>query len=67
MGINPKIKKALIQDVNDFILPNGGFEVDMEWSGIMAFGDTKKPIVKAVDQHIVMGVRLGAWALPLAP
>jgi len=65
MGINPKIKKALIQDVNDFILPNGGFEVDMEWSGIMAFGDTKKPIVKAVDQHIVMGVRLGGMGVAI--
>ena len=40
-GINLKIKKKLIDDLKKFIIPNKNFQIDMEWSGIMAFGKTK--------------------------
>ena len=45
-GINSKIKKKLINDLKEFIIPNKKFQIDMEWSGIMAFGKTKMPCPK---------------------
>jgi hypothetical protein len=37
----------------------------MEWSGIMAFGANKKPLVKKIDQNIAMGVRLGGMGVAI--
>jgi len=65
MGINPKIKTALLSDIKNFILPHHPFEIDMEWSGIMAFGANKKPLVKKIDQNIAMGVRLGGMGVAI--
>ncbi len=64
-GINNKIKNALVHDISDFILPEQDFEIDMEWSGIMAFGENKTPIVKRVSHNIVVGVRLGGMGVAI--
>ena len=65
-GINQKIKKSLINDLHDFILPNNDFDIDMEWSGIMAFGSTKEPIVKKINENAVLAVRLGGIGVSIA-
>lgn len=64
-GINNIIKTSLINDLNSIILPNTDYELDMEWSGIMAFGDTKQPLIQKIDDNTVMGVRLGGMGLAL--
>ena len=64
-GINNTIKTSLINDLNSIILPNTDYELDMEWSGIMAFGDTKQPLIQKIDDNTVMGVRLGGMGLAL--
>ena len=58
-GINNFIKESLIKDLQNIILKNDDFEVDMEWSGIMAFGSSKKPIIKKVSDRSVLALRLG--------
>lgn len=58
-GINQFVKEKLIHDIEHIILPNQAYTIDMEWSGIMAFGATKEPIVQKISDHIVMGARLG--------
>ena len=58
-GINNLIKESLVKDLQNIILKNDEFEVDMEWSGIMAFGSSKKPIIKKVSDRSVIAVRLG--------
>ena len=64
-GINSKIKKKLIHDLEDFIIPNQKFEIDMEWSGIMAFGKTKMPIVKSISEGVAIGVRIGGMGMAI--
>ena len=58
-GINNFIKESLLKDLQNIVLNNDEFEVDMEWSGIMAFGSSKKPIIKKVSDRSVLAVRLG--------
>ena len=64
-GINLKIKKKLIDDLKKFIIPNKNFQIDMEWSGIMAFGKTKKPIIKSISEGAAIGVRIGGMGIAI--
>jgi len=64
-GINQKIKRSLIHDLNSIILPNKKYELDMEWSGIMAFGESKQPIIKKIAENAAIGVRLGGMGIAL--
>ncbi|WP_340153274.1 FAD-dependent oxidoreductase [uncultured Marivirga sp.] len=64
-GINPKIRSAIISDMKELILPDQEFSIDMEWSGIMAFGKTKSPIIKKVSDKIAIGVRLGGMGVAI--
>ncbi len=64
-GINQEIKKKLLSDLEQIILPNQRFDIEMEWSGIMAFGPNKKPLITQIDDHIVAGVRLGGMGVAI--
>ena len=39
--------------------------MEMEWSGIMAFGKNKIPIVRRENQYTAIGVKLEEWELQL--
>ncbi|MDW3195335.1 MAG: FAD-dependent oxidoreductase [Cytophagales bacterium] len=64
-GINPAIESRLHDDLRDRILPGQDYEVIQQWSGIMAFGDTKTPIVKKMSDRIAIGVRLGGMGVAI--
>ncbi|SMG07154.1 Glycine/D-amino acid oxidase [Marivirga sericea] len=64
-GINPKIKSAILRDLEGLILPEQEFSIDMEWSGIMAFGKAKSPIIKKVSANTAIGVRLGGMGVAI--
>lgn len=64
-GVNEKIKQRLISDLNTMILPDQEYEIEMEWSGIMAFGKTKEPIVERISEKQVIGVRLGGMGVAI--
>ena len=64
-GIHPKIKAQLIADLLEFILPQSTVEVDYEWSGIMAFGKNKQPIIQKVSDRIAVAARLGGMGVAL--
>ena len=64
-GIHPKIKAQLIADLHEFILPQSSIEVDYEWSGIMAFGKNKQPIIQKVSDRIAVAARLGGMGVAL--
>lgn len=59
----------IVDDLNEklqtIILPNQEFELDQTWSGIMAFGETKKPILKQITDNIYAAVRLGGMGVAL--
>ena len=56
-GINKKIKNKLITDLDKFIIPKHKIEIDMEWSGIMAFGKSKIPIIKKESNSVAVGIK----------
>ena len=64
-GLTKTIQSRLEQLLNDTILPDVGFEIDHRWSGIMAMGKTKKPIVEQVSQNVWCGVRLGGMGVAI--
>ncbi len=64
-GINKAIKKRLISDLESIIIPNQPYKVESEWSGIMAFGQTKEPIIKRISERVVLGVRLGGMGVAI--
>ncbi|MBK7761967.1 MAG: FAD-binding oxidoreductase [Bacteroidetes bacterium] len=63
--LNASIQEALIEKLRDTILPNHVFEIDLQWAGIMAFGSTKKPIVKQYSRRIYIGVRMGGMGIAI--
>ncbi len=62
LGSNPIIIDYLKQlAVNELGLKN--FTVAHKWSGIIATGATKQPIIRAVSPHLVCAVRLGGMGV----
>ncbi|MCS4436412.1 NAD(P)/FAD-dependent oxidoreductase [Aquiflexum gelatinilyticum] len=65
MESNPKIREYLIHILNNIILPENDTEIDFEWTGIMAFGKNKKPIVEIVRPNVGIAVRLGGMGVAI--
>ncbi|PWL29098.1 FAD-dependent oxidoreductase [uncultured Roseivirga sp.] len=61
--VNQRILDKLLNDLEQMILPNQKFEVDLTWSGIMAFGPNKKPILQKQSDRVSVGVRLGGMGV----
>ena len=53
--------------MQEIILPGRTFEIDMHWSGIMAMGEEKIPIVKKVDENLTLCVRMSGMGVALGP
>lgn len=49
------------------ILPNQNPKIEMRWSGIMAMGNEKSPIVKPISERQFAAVRLSGMGVALAP
>ena len=64
-GINPKIKSQLIDDLQNFIYPKQKVSLSMEWSGIMAFGKDKIPLIKKYQNNIALGVKLAGMGVAI--
>lgn len=64
-GINPAIRSYLIDLVGEVILPGKTWKIDMEWTGVMAFGATKKPIVNLLNPKVGLAVRLGGMGVAI--
>jgi hypothetical protein len=64
-GVNPKIRKRLMDDLANLILPDKKFQVDMEWTGIMGFGEDKFPMIKELESGVFAGIKLGGMGVAL--
>ena len=64
-GINSAIEKALKEDIASLIAPGVAVEIDYLWSGVMAFGSSKQPVIKRIDDHMVAGIRLGGMGVAI--
>ncbi|WP_034981410.1 NAD(P)/FAD-dependent oxidoreductase [Epilithonimonas tenax] len=61
------LQNHLEQFLKEVILPNQDFKIAMRWSGIMAMGNEKTPIVKQLSERQFCAVRLSGMGVALAP
>jgi gamma-glutamylputrescine oxidase len=64
-ALNKLIQIDLEQKLADVILPGVHFQVAQRWTGIMAFGITKYPIVKAFSKRVFGAFRMGGMGVAL--
>ena len=64
-GVNELISQQIKSDLNNIILPGQAYEIEMTWSGIMAFGTTKEPIVKRTEDGYYLAIRLGGMGIAI--
>ena len=64
-GVNKKIIDRLKKDLEEIIIPDNNFEIDMIWSGIMGFGETKEPIIRPYSKNIWLAVALGGMGIAI--
>ncbi|MFN8285853.1 MAG: FAD-dependent oxidoreductase [Chitinophagales bacterium] len=62
---NEKIQADLIHKLSTIILPGQTFEIQDWWTGIMAFGKTKFPILKKYSSRVFMAVRMGGMGVAI--
>jgi gamma-glutamylputrescine oxidase len=63
---NIAIIQALKTMLKVDILPNTNFEIDYNWTGIMAFGSSKNPIIEKYSNAIYLAVRCGGMGVAIA-
>ncbi len=67
MDISTTIQQELERFLRETVLPGRHYTIEHRWSGIMAMGSEKMPIVKAVNDHIFCAVRMSGMGVALAP
>ncbi len=65
LELNNAIQADLETILKTIIIPNTPFEIDLRWSGIMAFGKTKQPILKKISERVYAGVRMGGMGVAI--
>jgi len=64
-GINEDILTKLKTDLCEIILPGLDVKIEHMWSGIMAFGQNKQPIMQKYSDRLFMGIRLGGMGVAI--
>jgi glycine/D-amino acid oxidase-like deaminating enzyme len=64
-GETEMIQKKLELLLKEVILPQQDVEIAHRWSGIMGIGNSKKPIVSQLSEHIYCGVRMGGMGVAI--
>ncbi len=67
MDISGTIQSELERFLRETILPGRHFTIEHRWSGIMAMGSEKMPIIRAVNDHVFCAVRMSGMGVALAP
>ncbi len=67
MTTTETIQEALEQFARKHLLAGQEFEIEQRWSGIMAMGSEKMPIVQAVSDQVYACVRMSGMGVALAP
>lgn len=63
--LNETIQAELTEILSTLILPGQDFTIDMRWSGIMAFGQNRKPVIQHYSDNVIAGVRMGGMGIAL--
>ena len=66
-GHTELIEKQLLKYLKEWILPEFDFEIDLKWSGIMAFNEIKTPVSKIIQPNLSASVCMNGMGVALAP
>ena len=61
------MQNHLEQFLKEVILQNQNFKIAHRWSGIMAMGSDKSPIIEKISARQIAAVRLSGMGVALAP
>ncbi|OIN59284.1 NAD(P)/FAD-dependent oxidoreductase [Arsenicibacter rosenii] len=64
-GLSETIQQRLLSLLDEVILPDQPYEIDLRWSGIMGFGKQQTPIVRQVTEHVVCAVKMQGMGVAL--
>jgi gamma-glutamylputrescine oxidase len=65
--VSEQVQKELERFLKEIILPDTPFKISLRWSGTMAVGKEKNPIVQKINDRIYCAVRMGGMGVALAP
>jgi gamma-glutamylputrescine oxidase len=65
--VSDPIQQELEKFLKETVIPGTPYKVSMRWSGTMAIGKEKKPIVKKINDRIYCAVRMSGMGVALAP
>jgi glycine/D-amino acid oxidase-like deaminating enzyme len=67
LNLNEKVQKALEHFLFETIIPyHPDVKIEMRWSGIMAMGPQKNPIIKRINDRVVVAARMGGMGVALS-
>lgn len=64
-GQTSTVQQALQDLLNTLILPQTHYETDLQWSGIMAFGQTLEPLIEEVRSNIFCATRCNGMGIAI--
>jgi gamma-glutamylputrescine oxidase len=64
-GINPVIRKWLVQFVDQTLKLPKDWEIDQEWSGIMGFTSNKEPLITRTNQGIWVAAGMSGMGIAI--
>jgi gamma-glutamylputrescine oxidase len=64
-GINPAIKKWLINFIDQVLKLPEGWEIDQEWSGIMGFAPDKEPLITRTENGFWVAAGLSGMGVAI--
>jgi len=64
-GETKVVQNALEELLKTVILPHQDFEIDLRWSGIMAFGEQLEPLIKQETENIFYATRCNGMGIAI--
>lgn len=64
-GSNPKIREYLVRFANEQLKLPAGWEIELEWSGIMGITPDKEPVIKEVEPGVWAAVGLSGMGIAI--
>ena len=65
MELSATIQQDLEDQLQRIILPGRHIEIGQRWSGIMAFGPDKRPVIAKYSDRLYVGVRMGGMGIAI--
>jgi glycine/D-amino acid oxidase-like deaminating enzyme len=66
-GTSDHIQDELERFLREIVIPGSNCKIKMRWSGTMAIGKEKKPIVQKISDRVFCAVRMSGMGVALAP